>query len=136
VAALYANVPVRPGDPPAIVRDQSLPASGDNVDEARLGALDAPHPRVVAGTPTGWSLDAVTGVFTAEWSTTLPSGRPAGEEAVSEVWLGRRRYSGGYHLTLTGARIVTRTADRIVVRALPGAAQVSVVATPVPPPAS
>ena len=74
----------------------------------------------------------MTGTFTAGWSTTLPDGRPAGETAVSELWLGRRQYPGGFRLTLTGARVVTRTADRIVVRALPGAAQVTVVAVPVP----
>ena len=128
----YANLPARPGDPPGIVRDPGRPASGDNVDEPRLRALDAPHPRIVAGTPSGWSLDPVTGTFTVGWSTTLPDGRPAGETAVSEVWLGRRQYPDGFRLTLTGARVVTRTADRIVVRALPGAAQVTVVAVPAP----
>ena len=113
----YANVPARPGDAPPIVRDIARPAAGDNVDEARLRALDAPHPRLVAGTPAGWSTDAGTGVFTATWSTTLPDGRPAGAGAVSEVWLGRRHYPDGYRLTVTGARVVTRTADRVVVRA-------------------
>ena len=112
---------------------RAAPASGDNVDEARLRALDAPHPRLVAGTPAGWSLDAATGAFTAQWSTTLPSGAPAGEGAVSELWLGRRHYPGGYRLTLTGARVVRRTADRVVVRALAGAERVTVVAAPVAP---
>ena len=126
----YANVPAGPGDPPAIVGDPSRPLTGENVDEDRLRALDAPHPRVVAGTPSGWSTDETTGVFTATWSTTLPDGRPAGEDSVSEVWLGRRRYPDGFRLTVTGARVVTRAADRVVVRATPGAAQVTVVAAP------
>ena len=107
------------------------PATGDNVDDARLGALDAPYPRLIAGTPTGWSLDRATGVFTAAWTTTLPSGATAAATALSELWLGRRVYPGGYELTLTGARAVRRTPDRLVVRALPGATRVTVVATPV-----
>ena len=121
---------------PGIVRDQRRPATGDNVDEQRLAALDAPHPRVVAGTPTRWSLDAASGVFTAEWSTTLPGGGPAGEGAVSELWLGRRHYPDGYRLTVTGARVARRTVDRVVVRAEAGAARVAVTAAPVAAPAS
>lgn len=129
----YANVPARPGDQPGIVRDLARPATGDNVDEARLAALDTPYPRVIAGTPTGWSHAPRTGVFTASWSTTLPSGAPAGEGAVSELWLGRRAYPEGYRLTLTGARVARRTADRVVVQALRGAARVSVTAAPAEP---
>ena len=129
----YANVPVRPGDQPGIVRDLGRPATGANVDEARLGALDTPYPRLIAGTPVGWSHAPKTGVFTASWSTNLPGGTPAGDGAVSELWLGRRTYPDGYRLTLTGARVVRRTADRVVVRALPGAARVTVTASPPAP---
>ncbi len=126
----YANVPASPGDQPAIVRDLRRPAAGDNVDDARLAALETPYPRLVAGTPTGWSLDSRSGVFTASWTTTLPNGRPARADAVSDLWLGRRQYPGGYSVTLTGARVVSRTADRVLLRALPDAQRVAVVVTP------
>jgi endoglycosylceramidase len=125
----YANVPATPGDAPAIVRDLARPATGANVDEARLAALDAPHPRLVAGTPIGWTLSHA-GVFTASWTTMLPSGVPAPPDAVSDVWLGRRTFPAGFHLTLSGARVVRRTADSIVVQATPGALRVVVRAAP------
>ena len=129
----YAEVPAAPHDQPGIVRDLALPARGGNVAEARLSALDAPHPRVVAGTPEGWSLSAATGEFRAAWSTFLPSGLPAADGAISEVWLGRRHFPAGYRLTVTGATVVRRTADRVALRALPGAARVTVSAAPAPP---
>ena len=129
----YADVPAQPGGAPAIVRDLARPASGDNVDETRLRALDAPHPRLIAGTPEGWSLNATTGVFRAAWSTQLPSGASAADGAVSEVWLGRRHFPAGFTLTLTGAGVVRRTADRAAVRTLPGATRVTFSAAPVPP---
>ena len=129
----YAGVPATPGDPPGIVRDLARPARGANVDEARLSALDAPHPRLVAGTPAGWSVSSATGVFRVAWSTRLPSGSPAADGALSEIWLGRRAYPAGYRLTVTVARVVLRTADRVVVRALPGAARVTVSAAPASP---
>jgi len=129
----YAAVPAAPRDQPGIVRDLARPARGDNVDEQRLSALDAPHPRLVAGTPEGWSLSAATGEFSAAWSTVLPTGLPAAEGALSEVWLGRRHFPAGYRLTLTGATVVLRTADRVAVRALPGATRVTFTAAPAPP---
>lgn len=133
----YADVPSAPGAQPGVVHDLARPPTGDNVDEARLQALDAPHPRLVAGTPERWSLSATTGVFRASWSTTLPSGEPAADGAVSEVWLGRRHFPAGFRLTVTGASVVRRTADRVVVRALPGAARVTFSAAPAPvPPAA
>ena len=72
-------------------------------------------------------------MFRAAWSTALPSGRPAADGAVSEVWLGRRHFPSGYRLTVTGATVVRRTADRVVLRALPGAARVTFSATPTAP---
>ena len=127
------RVPALPGDQPGVVHDLARPARGPNVDEARLRALDAPHPRVVAGTPTGWSLARATGVFRAAWSTILPDGRPAPDGALSEIWLGRRQYPSGYRLTLSGARVVRRTADRVVLRGVPGAVRVTVSVAPAPP---
>ncbi len=126
----YANVPAAPGDQPAIVRDLRLPATGANVDEARLRALDTPYPRLVAGTPTGWSHDASSGVFTASWTTTLPSGAPAPAGAVTELWLGRRSFPQGFRVTATGAQVVSRTADRVELRALADATRVTVAVAP------
>ena len=76
-------------------RPRAARRRGDNVDEARLRALDAPHPRLVAGTPEGWSLSAATGEFRATWSTLLPNGLPAADGALSEVWLGPPPLPGG-----------------------------------------
>jgi len=126
----YAAVPATPGDPPGIVHDLARPARGANVDDARLGALDVPYPRLVAGTPDGWSMTRATGVFRASWGTVLPSGVRAADGAVSEIWLGRRAFPAGYRLTVTGARVALRTADRVVLRALPGATRVTVRAAP------
>ena len=129
----YADVPAAPRDQPGLVRDLARPARGDNVDEQRLSALDAPHPRLVAGTPEGWSLSAATGEFSAAWSTVLPSGMPAADGALSEVWLGRRHFPAGYRLTVTGATVARRTADRVALRALPDAVRVTFSAAPAPP---
>jgi endoglycosylceramidase len=125
----YANVPARPSDTTPLIWDQRAPATGTNVNTDYLVFAGTPYPRVIAGTPISWSTNRDTTEFKATWTTTLPSGRPAPPDAVSEVWLGRLLYSAGYNLTLTGARVVRRSADWVVLQALPGADRVSVTAT-------
>ena len=72
-------------------------------------------------------------MFRVAWSTILPAGRPAPDGALSEIWLGRRQYPSGYRLAVSGARVLRRAADRVVLRGVPGAARVTLSAAPAPP---
>ena len=94
----YANVPARPGDQPG---DRARPrAAGDAATTSTRRAWARSTRRTRASSPgrrMGWSLDARDGrVHARPGRTTLPSGAPGRRRTrVSEVWLGRRRYSGG-----------------------------------------
>jgi endoglycosylceramidase len=122
------------GDKQAIVLDPSKPPSGSNLKTVTLDVVTRPYPRVVAGTPTGWSFDPDSKRFAASWVTRRPGpGAGAfGSGAVSEIALPLRQYPGGYAPDVRGAAIISapgatvlRVAacagvDRIAVTVVPG----------------
>jgi endoglycosylceramidase len=103
-----------PGDAQALVRDPAKPPRGDNLDTGKLKLLSRAYPRVIAGTPTGWSLD--DGVLQAAWSPKrVTTGRAFGRRARSEIVLPRRQFPHGYRATVKGGRIRSRRGARVLV---------------------
>jgi endoglycosylceramidase len=118
-----------PGDEQALVRDPARAPEGPNIDRGKLVQLARPYPRVVAGTPLGWSLR--DGVFRARWSTARvgagAAGRRFGPRAATELAVPRRRFPRGYVARVRGGRVVSRAGARVLrVRAREGARQVRV----------
>ena len=96
--------------PPAIealVSNPRLPATGANVDEAKLAVLAEPYPRVVAGTPSSYSFDLVTHTFRLAYTTRSPSGRAFGAGSCTAVVIPAFQYRHGYVAEVQGARVTS-----------------------------
>ena len=110
----------------AIVLDPSKPPTGSNVLTAKLKTLAQPYPQLVAGTPLSWSFSA--GVFRLQYSTVRAGSIarfPAGSE--TDIAVPAIQYPSGYHVTVTGAHVVSPPgAARLRVLSTPGATAVTV----------
>ncbi|WP_310964496.1 cellulase family glycosylhydrolase [Nocardioides terrisoli] len=121
-----------PGAEQALVLDPAEPPSGANVETDKLRALAVPHPVAVAGTPTAYSFDRTSSVFSATWSTrrALGNGRfSAG--ARSTIATPVIEYPRGYTARVVGGSVVSApNAPRLAVSQSPGAATVTVTVSP------
>jgi endoglycosylceramidase len=112
-----------------LIKDQSKPPTGDNVDADLLAALVRPYPRIVAGTPRRFGFDRERRRFTLEYSTRLPDGRRPGE-LESEVYVPPLDYGSAYLVRLQGAEATGGLGTPAFrVRACPGVGSVSVSVT-------
>ncbi len=114
------------------------PATAPNLNDAMLDTLVRPYPQLVSGTPTSWSFDPATDVFTLRYSPARADGAgafPAGSETA--VAVPARQYPGGYQVTVTGA-IVTSAANAPVLRlqSEPGSGPITVTVAPAGAPPS
>jgi endoglycosylceramidase len=115
----------------SVVTDPREPPRADNVNRGKLKVTARPYPRLVSGTPTGWSFDQATRRFELNYSTTTPGGRRLRRRAVTEVFVPRIHYRNGYRVKLTGARRVSRRNAKVLkLKRRPRAQQVSVLVTP------
>ncbi|MBV8689189.1 MAG: cellulase family glycosylhydrolase, partial [Candidatus Eremiobacteraeota bacterium] len=122
--------PTSNGQAEALVYDPRKPPSGSNVNQTALDVLDEPYPRLVAGTPGPFGYDAGSRTFRFRYSTAGVAGslRPG---LPTSVWIGRMHYPHGYHVRVTGAKVVSRAgASVLTLVAKPGARTVSVTVTP------
>jgi endoglycosylceramidase len=121
-----------PGDEQSLVRDPSRPPTGDNLDHAKLDALVVPHPLVVSGTPTAWSFDRTSRVFTTSWTTKRVGALGSfGPGSPTRIALPALVYGSGYDVTVTGGQVLSATgAPVLVVRQRTGTAAVRVTVTP------
>ena len=114
-----------------VVADPSAPLVAPNVNVSVLTALARPYPTVLNGTPTHVAFDAVTARADIEYTTTLPTGRPASRLLKTAISVPRLRYPTGYGVTVVGADVTSRPcAPLLTLRHRPGAARVAVVITP------
>lgn len=112
-----------------VVPDPTKPPSNANRKLARLRLLERPYPQRTAGTPERIAFDDASGVFETRFSTTLPSGRPAGRK-LTRIYLPALHYPRGYSVDVAGATIVSRRHSCLLrLRARRGAAQVEVMVT-------
>ena len=91
--------------------------------------LARPYPRAVAGTPLGWSFDPAGRCFELDYAP-VPAGGTLEAGTVTEVFLPRRHFGGGYEISAKGADVISAP-DESVLRLGPraGAEQVNVVVT-------
>jgi endoglycosylceramidase len=116
-----------------IILDMTLPPTADNLRGPVLDALTRPYPTAVNGTPTRLAFDGTSRTLEFEYSTTRPGGRPGAFWIPTTVTIPAARYPGGYAVTVTGAKVVSRPcAPSLVLLNLPRADHVTVRVTPAP----
>jgi hypothetical protein len=108
------------------VYDPALAPVGSNLDTGKLEMLSRPYPRVVAGTPLGWSF--AQGEFRASWSVQKAAGKgeefPAG--SLSEIAVPARAFPDGYGVSVEGGRVVSRAGAPVLrVAQCPAAKEIS-----------
>jgi endoglycosylceramidase len=109
----------------SLIEDLDLPPTPDNIKQPAMDALARPYPQVVAGTPSGWSWDASSKVFTLRHSTTTPSGERL-RRGESEVFLPARHFPDGYQARAEGAVVLSEPGARVLrLRNCTGARRVS-----------
>lgn len=108
------------------------PPTQANVNTAVLRSLARPYPQLVSGTPSGWSFDTATKVFTFSYTTLRADGGgsfPPG--AVSDVFLPAVQYPSGYTVRVDGGRVVSGDgASLLQIASTVGATTVSVQVSP------
>jgi endoglycosylceramidase len=116
------------GGTQSLVPDPSKPPIGSNVREDKLKVLARPYPVAVAGNPTGWTFDRLSGRFQVDFTNERVSGGSFGAGSATEIAVPAVQYPAGYDVTVTGAQPSTApNADRLVVRSCQGRSQIRVV---------
>ena len=94
---------------------------------AKAQVIARVYPRAVAGTPTSYGFDARTGRFHLTYVTRRRSAGPTVITVPSSV-----HYPQGFRVSVSGGRVVRRSADQVRVANRPWARQVSVSIAPPP----
>ncbi|HWU31997.1 MAG TPA: cellulase family glycosylhydrolase [Marmoricola sp.] len=111
---------------PGLLINDSKPGSERNARQDRLNALVSPYAPALAGTPLAYAYDRGRDVMTLTYLTRAASRWGLSRDALTELFIPRRHYLNGYHLRLLGARVVGKLGQYVYLKALPGAARVSV----------
>jgi endoglycosylceramidase len=121
-----------PGSPTqAIVLDPSRPPRRGNVKQAKLRVLARPYPQSVAGTPRSWSFDRPSRRFELVFSTRRASGNGRFRRGLSEVFIPKLHYRGGYRARVSGAEVLSKpNRQHLILRANAGAKRVTLVVVP------
>jgi endoglycosylceramidase len=89
----------------ALVADPSQPATGSNVDAAKLAVLGEPYPRLTSGTPQRYSFDHATRVMRYRYSVTSPRAKRFGVGSCTAIVVPPAQYPTGYAVRVRGARV-------------------------------
>ena len=120
-----------PGDVQALVRNPKRKPSGDNVFLDKLRALERPYPQAVAGTPERYFFDRGDRRFELAFSKRRPSGKGRFRRGLTDIFVPRLQYPGGYRARVKGATVLSRRDRRhLILRGHVRAARVSVAITP------
>jgi endoglycosylceramidase len=112
------------------VADPHEPPRGDNLNRGKLRVSSRPYPRAVAGTPESFGFDDETGTFELTYSTEGPDGERLPRRLLTEVFVPRIHYRGGYGAQADGARVVSKPGARILkLKRARGADEVSLTVT-------
>jgi len=112
--------------PPSIeglVANPSLPATGANVDAAKLAVLSEPYPRLTSGTPLRYAFDHATRTMRYTYSVVGPGGKRFGAGACTAIVVPAAQYQSGYGVTVAGARVTSPARAGVLTLAQSGASQ-------------
>jgi endoglycosylceramidase len=110
--------------------DNSKGGSEANAKQAKLDAIVVPYPQAIAGTPRSYSFDRSSDTMTLTYRQTAVPGARLASGALTQIFVPERKYPHGYHVAVSGARVVSGpTAPWVELAADPGAS-VSVTITP------
>jgi endoglycosylceramidase len=115
--------------PPAIeglVTDPALPASGANVDAAKLAVLSEPYPRVTSGTPESYSFDEATRSLHYTYSDDSPGGKEFGPGSCTAIVVPPLQYPNGYAVEVRGGRVTSQSGSGVLTLAETGKAGATV----------
>lgn len=96
--------------PPSIeglVANPNLPATGSNVDTAKLAILAEPYPRLVSGTPDSFSFDEPSRMMSLSYSTVSPNGKTFPAGSCTAIVVPPSEFPDGYDVTVTGATVTS-----------------------------
>lgn len=96
-----------PASVEGLVTNPALPATGANVDAAKLAVLSEPSPRLVSGTPQSYAFDDKTHTFRFAYSTTAPDGARFGRGSCTAILIPPDQYPAGYSIEVAGARVTS-----------------------------
>lgn len=115
-----------------LIADLTQPPGPTNLQSpAAFAALVRPYPVAVAGTPTSLAFDPATGSFDFSYTTTSPGGEAYPGWLPTALSIPALQYPQGYHVTVTGARVVSRPcAALLLLRTRAHAEKVSLEVTP------
>jgi endoglycosylceramidase len=120
-----------PGDVQALVKDPSLPPTGENVFRDKLEALARPYPQVVAGTPERFAFDPATKRFGLAYTPRRADGHGRFRRGRTLVFLPRIQYPDGYRVRVEGGSIEGGSRGRrLVLRADRRSSRVTLTVTP------
>jgi endoglycosylceramidase len=106
------------------------PGSEANAKQAKLDAIVVPYPQAIAGTPRRYSYDRATDTMTFSYRASAVPGAHLARGALTQIFVPRRHYPHGYHVRVSGARVVSSpTWPWVLLRARRGA-NVTVTITP------
>jgi endoglycosylceramidase len=92
-----------------LVVNPKLPATGTNVNEAKLKVLAEPYPTLISGTPSSYSFDAATDTFQFSYSTTAPSGSQFASGACTAIEIPSVQYATGYKVAVDGGEVLSKS---------------------------
>lgn len=111
--------------------DTRRPPTPENLRGPVVDALTRPFPSATNGTPLALSYDPTTRQLDYRWSTRRPDGRHAPWGLETAITMPVRSYPAGYTVTVTGGKVTSPPCSAVLtLKAHPGAAEVSVRATP------
>ncbi len=91
-----------------MVHSLALPPSGSNLINSTVSALVQPYPLLVTGTPKSFSYNSSTRIMSATWSTQRPGGGRYSYNTLSSIVVPSAVYPGGYRVTVSGAKVMSR----------------------------
>ena len=114
-----------------ILLNPDLPPSGTNINQDILNTIVEPYPRVIAGTPLSYSYNPASNVFNFAYSSLRADGNGMmSHKQLTEVFIPSSKYPSGYIVTVTGAKVVSKSnASLLLLKRNEDANIVSVVVT-------
>jgi endoglycosylceramidase len=120
-----------PGDTQALVHDPRKPPRADNVFRDKLTLLERPYPQAVAGTPVRYRFNRDSRRFELVFTKRRAAGRGRFRRGLTDVFVPKLHYPGGYRARVGGARVVSRrNAQHLVLRGLRRARRIRLVVQP------